>query len=90
MATEAQIRKRIVSESAKIEKRVARALERAAGRIDIPIVALARAIDEGNVEAAARLLPSQADLEDIYSPVGTILRDATIKGGRVAFDLFEE
>jgi len=75
----------------KIERRMARAVQRSTQRVRnlTTITELAQAISFGNVDAAMRLFPKEA-VRDAYAPVGTIARDAVGVGGRIAANLVRE
>jgi hypothetical protein len=67
-----------------IEPRMARAFERAAQRLRarVSINDLALAIQSGDVRAAMLLLPASV-IVDALTPVGGIVRDAVLRGGRI-------
>ncbi len=67
-----------------IEGRMARAFVRSVDRMREPvsITELALALAAGSVEAAMRQFPKSL-FEDSLRPVGTIARDAVLKGGQV-------
>lgn len=70
--------------AARFEPRLSRAFLKAAAKVRgrVSINALAIAIAAKDVKVALALLP-KADLEDALSPAGAIVRDATLKGGRL-------
>ena len=74
-----------------IEPRVARAFERSVERMrsTVSINELAMALSAGDVKRAERLLTVQA-VEDALSPVGTIVRDAVLRGGRIGAEILNK
>jgi hypothetical protein len=68
----------------KFEGRIRRAFPRAVEKMrrSVSINDLALALSDGDRERAARML-TRASVDDALSPLGTIARDAVLKGGRV-------
>lgn len=73
----------VLKEADRFEPRVARAIKRAAYklRLNIRIDLLTIAIANKDVRAAMASLP---DISDSYTPVGDIIKDAVLRGGRVS------
>jgi hypothetical protein len=71
-------------EADRFEPRVARAMERAAARLQARISedALASAIAAGDVRRAVATLPDAA-VRDALTPVAAIARDAFVRGGQL-------
>ena len=76
----------------RIEPRMARSVVKAAGvlRARVPVEALTEALEAGDVGEAARIMQA-VDVEDAYVPVGRIIGDAVIVGGKIgAAEINEE
>ncbi len=76
----------------RIEPRVARSVVKAAGvlRARVPVEALTEALEAGDVAEAARIMEA-VDVEDAYVPMGRIIGDAVVVGGRIgAAEIHEE
>ena len=68
----------------RIEPRMARSVVKAAGvlRARVPVEAITEALEAGDVAEAARLAESM-DIADAYVPMGRIIGDAVIVGGKI-------
>ena len=72
----------------KIEPRMARAYVRSVEKLQksISINGLAMAISLRNVKSAIRLIPAER-VKDVLSPLATIVKDTTLRGGRVGAEI---
>ena len=88
MPRQSQEYRAIHSAADKIEPRMARAYVRSTERLREPISIdeLAIALSLKNVNAAIKLIPDER-VEDVLSPMGTIVQDTTLKGGRIGAEV---
>ncbi len=76
----------------RIEPRVARSVVKAAATLRgrVPVEALTEALEAGDVGEAARLVAA-INVEDAYVPMGRIIGDTVIVGGKIgAAEINEE